>query len=88
MSGPQGPPTVHAPVQPDPLQGAGDPWVSFHGVGGRSDGSFLSSGTYQTGHSTGQSSGPSGAPSTPATGVTFGMPPGFLDAPGGPLSSG
>ena len=85
MSGPQGPPIVHAPVQPDPLQGAGDPWVSFHGVGGRSDGSFLSSGTYQTGHSTGQSSGPSGAPSTPATGVTFGMPPGFLDAPGGPV---
>ena len=85
MSGPQGPPTVHAPVQPDPLQGTGDPWLSFHGVGGRSDGSFLSSGTFQTGHSTGQSSGPSGAPSTSATGVTFGMPPGFLDAPGGPV---
>ena len=85
MSGPQGPPTVHVPVQPDPLQGSGDPWLSFHGVGGRSDGSFLSSGTFQTGHSTGQSSGPSGAPSTPATGVTFGMPPGFLDAPGGPV---
>ena len=81
MSGPQGPPTVHVPVQPDPLQGAGDPWLSFHGVGGQSDGSFLSSGTYQTG----QSAAPSGAPSTPSTGVTFGMPPGFLDAPGGPV---
>ena len=85
MSGPQGPPTVHVPVQPDPLQGSGDPWLTFHGVGGRSDGSFLSSGTYQTGQSVGQSSGPSGAPSTPATGVTFAMPPGFLDAPGGPV---
>ena len=85
MSGPQGPPTVHVPVQPDPLQGSGDPWLSFHGVGGRSDGSFLSSGTYQTGQSSGQSAAPSGAPSTPATGVTFGMPPGFLDAPGGPV---
>ena len=85
MSGPQGPPTVHVPVQPDPLQGSGDPWLSFHGVGGRSDGSFLSSGTFQTGQSVGQSSGPSGAPSTPATGVTFAMPPGFLDAPGGPV---
>ena len=84
MSGPQGPPTVHVPVQSDPLQGTGDPWLNFHGVGGRSDGSFLSSGTFQTGHSTGQSSGPSGAPSTPATGVTFGMPPGFLDAQSGP----
>ena len=84
MSGPQGPPTVHVPVHPDPLQGSGDPWLNFHGVGGRSDGSFLSSGTFQTGHSTGQSSGPSGAPSTPATGVTFGMPPGFLDAQSGP----
>ena len=84
MSGPQGPPTVHVPVQPDPLQGAGDPWLSFHGVGGQSDGSFLSSGTYQTGQSTGQSAAPSGAPSTPATGVTFGMPPGFLDAQSGP----
>ena len=85
MSGPQGPPTVHVPVQPDPLQGTGDPWLSFHGVGGRSDESFLSSGTYQTGQSTGQSAAPSGAPSTPATGVTFGMPPGFLDAPSGPV---
>ena len=85
MSGPQGPPTVHVPVQPDPLQGTGDPWLSFHGVGGRSDGSFLSSGTFQTGHSTGQSTGPAGAPSTPATGVTFGMPPGFLDTPSGPV---
>ena len=85
MSGPQGPPTVHVPVYPDPLQGSGDPWLSFTGVGGRSDGSFLSSGTYQTGQSVGQSSGPSGAPSTPATGVTFAMPPGFLDAPGGPV---
>ena len=84
MSGPQGPRTVHVPVHPDPLQGSGDPWLNFHGVGGRSDGSFLSSGTFQTGHSTGQSSGPSGAPSTPATGVTFGMPPGFLDAQSGP----
>ena len=85
MSGPQGPPTVHVPVQPDPLQGSGDPWLTFHGVGGRSDGSFLSSGTYQTGQSSGQSAAPSGAPSTPATGVTFGMPPGFLDTPGGPV---
>ena len=57
MSGPQGPPTVHVPVQPDSLQGSGDLWLSFHGVGERSDGSFLSSGTYQTGQSVGQSSG-------------------------------
>ena len=85
MSGPQGPPTVYVPTNPDPLQGSGDPWLSFNtGMGGRSDGSFLSSGTYQTGQSTGQSTGPSGAPSTPATGVTFAMPPGFLDTPGGP----
>ena len=85
MSGPQGPPTVYAPTHTDPLQGSGDPWLSFTGVSGRSDGSFLSSGTYQTGHSTGQSAGPSGAPSTPATGVTFAMPPGFLDTLGGPV---
>ena len=49
MSGPQGPPTVYVPTNPDPLQGSGDPWLSFNtGGGGRSDGSFLSSGTYQT----------------------------------------
>ena len=46
MSGPQGPPTVYVPTNPDPLQGSGDPWLSFNtGGGGRSDGSFLSSGT-------------------------------------------
>ena len=56
MSGPQGPPTVYVPTNPDPLQGSGDPWLSFNtGMDGRSDGSFLSSGTYQTGQSTGQS---------------------------------
>ena len=75
----------------DPLQGSGDPWagtapwLSFNtGVGGRSDGSFLSSGTWQTGQSTGQSAGPSTSQSTPASGVTFAMPPGFLDTSSGP----
>ena len=74
-----------------PLQGSGDPWagtapwLSFNtGVGGRSDGSFLSSGTWQTGQSTGQSAGPSTSQSTPASGVTFAMPPGFLDTSSGP----
>ena len=52
--------------------------------GGRSDGSFLSSGTWQTGQSTGQSAGPSTSQSTPASGVTFAMPPGFLDTSSGP----
>ena len=75
----------------DPLQGSGDPcagtapWLSFNtGVGGRSDGSFLSSGTWQTGQSTGQSAGPSTSQSTPASGVTFAMPPGFLGTSSGP----
>ena len=75
----------------DPLQGSGDPWagtapwLSFNtGVGGRSDGSFLSSGTWQTGQSTGQSAGQSTSQSTPASGVTFAMPPGFLDTSSGP----
>ena len=75
----------------DPLQGSGDPWagtapwLSFNtGVGGRSDGSFLSSGTWQTGQSTGQSAGPSTSQSTPASGVKFAMPPGFLDTSSGP----
>ena len=75
----------------DPLQGSGDPWagtapwLSFNtGVGGRSDGSFLSSGTWQTGQSTGQSAGPSTSQSIPASGVTFAMPPGFLDTSSGP----
>ena len=81
---------VHAGTTPvyhmgDPLQGSGDPWAgTAPGVGGRSDGSFLSSGTWQTGQSTGQSAGPSTSQSTPASGVTFAMPPGFLDTSSGP----
>ena len=85
--GPQGPVGATGPGV-DPLQGSGDscghgqqqnPGLSFTSVSsanvfpGGSDGSGVSSGTWQTGHSA--------TASTPASGVTFGVP-GFLDASG------
>eukprot|EP00435_Cladocopium_sp_Y103_P012927 s658_g3.t1 len=87
----------------DPLQGAGDPWrrgifgqpnqpVNAAALFPGSDGSGLSSSTFQTAAGQSGTTGHSGT-GTPSTGgCTFAMPPGFLDATthnvGGPRGPG
>ena len=57
---------------------------SWEGFGWTIGTILVPSGAWQTGQSTGQSAGPSTSQSTPASGVTFAMPPGFLDTSSGP----